>query len=67
MLKLKLLKRRMGVHTQMLGYSSETGRNAANLIGDGGSNFCPYFSQNGAMVLLISPERIELEGCACAY
>ena len=24
------------------------------------------FSQVAAMVLLISPERIELEGCACA-
>ena len=63
-LELKLLKRRMGVYTQMmLGYLSETGK---NLISDGGGNFCPYFSQNCAMVLLISPERIELEGCACA-
>ena len=26
----------------------------------------PFFSQIGAMVLLISSERIELESCACA-
>ena len=66
-LKLKLLKRRMGVHTQMmLWYLSETERNAVNLISDGGGNICPYFSHDCAMVLLISPEQIELEGCACA-
>ena len=38
--------------------SSKRGRNAANLISDGGGLFCP-FSQIGAMVLLIlliSPE-----------
>ena len=28
--------------------------------------FFGLFSQIGAMVLLISPERIELESCACA-
>ena len=28
--------------------------------------FFALFSQIAAMVLLISPERIELEGCACA-
>ena len=28
--------------------------------------FLPLFSQIGAMVLLISPEQIELESCACA-
>ena len=34
---------------------SERGRNAANLIGDGGGLFA-LFSQIGAMVLLISSE-----------
>ena len=28
--------------------------------------FFALFSQIGAMVLLLSPERIELESCACA-
>ena len=28
--------------------------------------FIAIFSQTGAMVLLISPERIKLESCACA-
>ena len=49
------------------GDSSERGRNTANLISDGEGLFCP-FSQIGAIVLLIlllSPERIELETCAC--
>ena len=68
MLKLKLLKRGIGGYTQMmLRYSSERGRNTANLISDGEDLFCP-FSQIGAIVLLIlllSPERIELETCAC--
>ena len=40
----------------MLRYLSERRRNTANLISDGGD----HFSQNHAMVLLISPERIEL-------
>ena len=44
---------------------SERGRYAANLICDAGGLFCP-FSHIGAMVLLISPEQIELESCACA-
>ena len=44
---------------------SETRRNAANLISDGGGLFC-LFSQIGAMVWLISLERIKLESCACA-
>ena len=29
-------------------------------------DFFAHFSQIGAMVLLISPEQIELESCACA-
>ena len=47
------------------GYSSERGRNAANLISNGGGLFA-LFSQIGAMVLLISLERIKLESCAGA-
>ena len=46
------------------GFSSERGKNAANLISDGGGLFCPC--SIGAMVLLISPEQIKLESCACA-
>ena len=42
------------------GDPSERGRSAANLISDGGGLFC-FFSQIGAMVLLISPEPIKLE------
>ena len=44
---------------------SERGKNASNLISDGGGLFA-HFSQIGAMVLLISSEQIELESCACA-
>ena len=47
------------------GDPSERGRNAANVMTDGGGLFCPFFLIV-AMVLLISPERIELESCACA-
>ena len=43
----------------------EREKNAANLISDGGGLFCPCYSI-GAMVLLISPEQIKLESCACA-
>ena len=32
----------------------------------GGGSFFPLLTQIGAMVLLISPEQIELESCACA-
>ena len=50
----------------MLGFLSERGGNAANLISDGGGHFCLFFHQIGAMVLLISSKQINLESCACA-
>ena len=34
---------------------TERGGNTANWISDGGGLFCPFFSQIGAIVMLISP------------
>ena len=48
-------------HPDEAGDPSEKERNAANLFSDGG---CLFF-QTGAMVLLIFPERIKLQSCAC--